>query len=63
MSVWQFTAAVEGFAKKQAGTKNQLSDAEKDDIWEWMNAGAEIVAREPKLPFNPDGVWPFETFG
>jgi hypothetical protein len=37
MSMWQFMAALEGYARAhdpEAGKK--LSETEKGDLWEWM---------------------------
>lgn len=37
MSMWQFFAAMDGWVTaKGGGNSNALSEAEKDDIWEWM---------------------------
>lgn len=42
MSIWQFHAAVEGWVEAHAapaeGTTNTLSESEKDDLWNWLQA-------------------------
>jgi hypothetical protein len=39
MSIWQFMAAVEGYAKHHSpdGDK-QLTSKEKDELWDWIEA-------------------------
>ncbi|MGB3044538.1 MAG: hypothetical protein WBB98_15265 [Xanthobacteraceae bacterium] len=40
MSVWQFAAAVEGWAKVHCPDDDKtLSAEEADDLWEWLNDG------------------------
>lgn len=38
MSIWQYMAAVEGYAEANSSDKadNKLSEAEKNDLAEWM---------------------------
>lgn len=37
MSTWQFMAALEGFAKaNDPDAAKELSPAEADDLWQWM---------------------------
>lgn len=41
MSMWQFFAALEGYQDAHNPTdKNQLSAAEEDELWEWMQSKA-----------------------
>jgi hypothetical protein len=41
MTVWQFFAAVDGFVKANGGAADStLSETEKDEIWDWMQARA-----------------------
>lgn len=38
MSVWQFMAAVDGYVEAHdPDAGKSLSDAEADDLWNWMN--------------------------
>ncbi|WP_296584223.1 hypothetical protein [Xanthobacter sp.] len=38
MSMWQFTAALEGFARHHdPESDKKLSAGERDDLWAWMN--------------------------
>jgi hypothetical protein len=38
LSMWQFMAACRGFAEAHdPDSGKQLSDAEADDVWEWLN--------------------------
>jgi hypothetical protein len=37
MSMWQFSEALAGYAKaNDPDAANELSSAEADDIWKWM---------------------------
>lgn len=37
MSVWQFMAAVDGYIEaKDPKSGDRLTDAEADDLWEWV---------------------------
>lgn len=39
MSQWQFFAAMDGWMKANGGDGgSSLSESEKDEIWEWMQA-------------------------
>lgn len=39
MSLWQYLAAVEGFAEAHDPEgQNKLSDHEKDDLWDWLKS-------------------------
>lgn len=40
MSMWQFFAAIDGYVKANGGggKEGALSDTEKDEIWDWMQA-------------------------
>lgn len=40
MTVWQFFAAIDGYVKANGGggKEGALSDTEKDEIWDWMQA-------------------------
>lgn len=41
MTLWQFFAAIDGYVKANGGGQDtKLSETEKDDIWEWMQARA-----------------------
>ena len=37
LSMWQFNAAIIGWAKQYADP-DKISSAEEDEIWEWMQA-------------------------
>jgi hypothetical protein len=37
MSVWQFTAAWEGFVAANSPEDNGLSEKEADDLWSWID--------------------------
>ncbi len=38
MSMWQFMAAVDGYAKAHApDDEKSLSTKEKDELWGWLN--------------------------
>lgn len=37
MSMWQFMAAVEGHIAANSPEEKHLSDAEADDLWDWLN--------------------------
>lgn len=63
MSIWQFTAAVEGFAKRHASEKAQLTPTERDELWEWINSGETVVAKQPKRSFDPAAALPIEAWG
>ncbi|TPL49233.1 hypothetical protein FJ937_17295 [Mesorhizobium sp. B2-4-4] len=61
MSIWQFHAVVEGFRKSQSGSDKQLSEADKDALWDWLTADAEpVIGLHPKVPFNPGAPLPVE---
>ncbi|MCF6126068.1 gene transfer agent family protein [Mesorhizobium sp. M7A.F.Ca.CA.001.07.2.1] len=61
MSIWQFHAVVEGFRKSQSGSDRQLSEADKDALWDWLTAdAAPIIGLQPKVPFNPVALLPVE---
>jgi len=36
MSVWQFFAAMDGWVAANSGSEGGLTEAEKDDLWDWM---------------------------
>lgn len=38
MSIWQFTAAWDGFVQANSPEDKGLSDAEVDDLWEWIES-------------------------
>lgn len=38
MSMWQFMAAIEGYAKVNNPEDDSISDQEVDEIWEWMKS-------------------------
>lgn len=38
MSMWQFMAAAEGYVKANSGGENELSSAEVDELWDWINS-------------------------
>jgi hypothetical protein len=35
MSMWQFMAAFDGYARAN-GAKDKMSNAEADDLWKWL---------------------------
>ena len=35
--MWQFLAAVDGYVKAQGG-EEKMSNAEVDDLWQWMQS-------------------------
>jgi hypothetical protein len=37
MSMWQFTAAVDGYVKANGG-EDKMSSAEADELWNWLQA-------------------------
>jgi hypothetical protein len=63
MSTWQFMAAVEGFAKKQAGGKDTMSSSERDAIWDWISSGDAVKSATPRVEFNPSARLPVEAWG
>lgn len=46
MSIWQFNAALAGYAKAHAGSDNKLSKAERDELFEWIEASNDNAGRE-----------------
>jgi hypothetical protein len=40
MSMWQFLAALNGYVKANSGGKEALTEAEKDDLWAWIDTPA-----------------------
>lgn len=38
MSIWQFHAVLDGYAKSHTGGKDKLTEAEKDDLFGWVDA-------------------------
>lgn len=41
MSIWQFSSAIEGYAKAHNPEEaNKLSDAEADDLWEMVKGAS-----------------------
>ena len=40
MSMWQYMAALDGYIKANTPDEpGKLSEAEKDDLWDWIKAG------------------------
>ena len=39
MSMWQFMAAVDGYVKANSTDDGGLSQAEKEELWEWVSEG------------------------
>jgi hypothetical protein len=42
MSVWQFNAQMLGWSKQYEEGSTKLSDAEADDLWEWLQAKTDV---------------------
>jgi len=38
MSMWQFMAAVEGYAKANSGDDAKMTNKEADDLFEWLKS-------------------------
>lgn len=45
MSIWQFMAAYDGFAKSRESSKGKMSSAEVDDLWDWISEGNAVDAK------------------
>jgi hypothetical protein len=38
LSIWQFLAAANGYAKANGGEDDKLSGGEVDDLWDWLQS-------------------------
>lgn len=42
-SPWEFQSAVDGWMDANTSDEGTLTDAEKDDLWAWMQEKPEVV--------------------
>lgn len=48
MSMWQFMAAVEGYAKAHAPDDGKISSSDADEVWQWMQAKDGASPQSPR---------------
>lgn len=56
MSMWQWQAAVNGYIAANSGKSGKLSEAEKDELFDWIDAAtAPLVLTTETYALNDDG--------